>query len=95
MTVVNFKPESDDSQDDKHALEPLDSHNSQESEQLLGRVLAGKCFGMCQRNRVVGGFTTGVSFKRCHEYEQIAWHGKRDKSRYRSRISRKKARLPS
>lgn len=44
MTVVNFKPESDDSQDKNtlNTLEPLDNQNSQESEQLLGRVLAGK-----------------------------------------------------
>lgn len=39
MTVVNFKPESDDSQDKSLELENQHSH---ESEQLLGRVLAGK-----------------------------------------------------
>lgn len=43
MTVVNFKPEEDSVQDmEKNALDIEGSMNSQENEQLLGRVLAGK-----------------------------------------------------
>lgn len=43
MTVVNFKPEEDSVQDmEKNALDIEGSMTSQENEQLLGRVLAGK-----------------------------------------------------
>lgn len=42
MTVVNFKPEEENSKDmEKNALDLDVSVNSNEHEQLLGRVLAG------------------------------------------------------